>query len=223
MKLEDLLVSYKAVLPPVEEYKEEVITNPYERLEQYKASKQEETQTNVPELDEYIFPGWKEIVQSVYPQNKSQKKSIPASFTQQFDSYLRDNPQDADTRDILTSIARLESSFDPSAKNFSSSALGYFQFLDSTRKDYDSSSREEFSNDPQKQFAAAVKHYRKLKKSLIPFESAYKARGLTPLQAMYGMWWRPKSFIEYVKKGKDNYVNPDGMTIEKILERAKNG
>ncbi|MGN0967094.1 MAG: hypothetical protein ACI4OP_05895 [Candidatus Coprovivens sp.] len=40
---------------------------------------------------------------------------------------------------------------------------------------------------------------------------------------MYGMWWRPKSFIEYVTKGKDSYVNPDGMTIEKILERAKNG
>lgn len=223
MKLEDLLVSYKAVLPPVEEYKEEVITNPYERLEQYKASKQQETQNNTPELDEYIFPGWKEVVQSVYQQNKSQKKSTPASFTQQFDAYLRDNPQDADTKDILTSIARLESSFDPSAKNPSSSALGYFQFLDGTRKDYDSSSREEFSNDPSKQFAAAVKHYRKLKKSLIPYESAYKARGLTPLQAMYGMWWRPKSFIEYVKKDKDNYVNPDGMTIEKILEKAKNG
>lgn len=223
MRLEDLLVSYKAVLPPEEEYKEEVITNPYERLEQYKASKQQETQNNTPELDEYIFPGWKEVVQSVYPQKKAQKKSTPSSFTEQFDSYLRDNPQDADTRDILTSIARLESSFNPSAKNSSSSALGYFQFVDGTRRDYDSSSREEFANDPQKQFAAAVKHYRKLKKSLIPYESAYKTRGLTPLQAMYGMWWRPKSFIEYVKKGRDNYVNPDGMTIEKILERAKNG
>lgn len=223
MKLEDLLVSYKAVLPPVEEYKEEVTTNPYERLEQYKASKQQETRINVPELEEYIFPGWKETTSSTYSQKKYQKKPTPDSFTQQFDSYLRDNPQDADTRDILTSIARLESSFDPSAKNSGSSALGYFQFLDGTRKDYDSSSREEFANSPSKQFSAAVKHYRKLKKSLIPFESAYRARGLTPLQAMYGMWWRPKSFIEYVKKGKDNYVNPDGMTIEKILERAKNG
>lgn len=207
----------------MEEYKEEVITNPYERLRQYQASRQEETQTNVPELDEYIFPGWKEVTQPTHSQKKYQRKPAPASFTEQFDSYLRDNPQDADTKDILTSIARLESSFDPSAKNPSSSALGYFQFLDGTRKDYDSSSREEFSNNPSKQFAAAVKHYRKLKKSLIPYESAYKARGITPLQAMYGMWWRPKSFIEYVKKGKDNYVNPDGMTIEKILERAKNG
>lgn len=223
MKLEDLLVSYKAVLPPEEEYKEEEITSPYERLRQYQASRQEETQTNVPELEEYIFPGWKEAISPTYSQKKYQKKPTPTSFTEQFDSYLRDNPQDADTRDILTSIARLESSFDPSAKNSGSSALGYFQFLDSTRKDYDSSSREEFSNDPQKQFAAAVKHYRKLKKSLIPFESAYKARGLTPLQAIYGMWWRPKSFIEYVKKGKDNYRSSDGMTIEKILERAKNG
>ncbi|MGN0967095.1 MAG: transglycosylase SLT domain-containing protein [Candidatus Coprovivens sp.] len=49
---------------------------------------------------------------------------------------------------MLTSIARLESSFDPLAKNSGSSALGYFQFLDRTRKDYDSSSREEFANDP---------------------------------------------------------------------------
>ena len=223
MKLEDLLVSYKAVLPPEEEYKEEVITNPYERLRQYQASKQQETQQNIPELEEYIFPGWKESTSTTYSQKKYQKKATPASFTEQFDSYLRDNPQDADTRDILTSIARLESSFDPTVPSKYSSALGYFQFVDDTRKDYDSSSREEFSNDPSKQFAAAVKHYRKLKKSLIPYESAYKARGLTPLQAMYGMWWRPGSFINYVTKGKDNFVSKDGMTIEKILEKAKNG
>lgn len=224
MRLEDLLVSYKAVLPQEEEYKEEEITSPYERLRQYQASRQEEIQTNVPELDEYIFPGWKEVVQSVYPQKKAQKKSAPASFTQQFDAYLRDNPQDADTRDILTSIARLESSFDPTAKNSSSSALGYFQFLDRTRKEYDSSTRQEFANDPSKQFAAAVKHYRKLKKQLTPYETVYKSKGLTPLQAMYGMWWRPTSFINYLKNDKDDYVNPaDRMTIEKILERAKNG
>lgn len=223
MKLEDLLVSYKAVLPPEEEYKEEEITSPYERLRQYQASRQEETQTNVPELEEYIFPGWKEATSPTYSQKRSQKKSTPASFTEQFDSYLRDNPQDADTRDILTSIARLESSFDPTVPSQYSSALGYFQFVDGTRKDYDSSSREEFANDPQKQFAAAVKHYRKLKRDLIPYETAYKLKGLTPLQAMYGMWWRPGSFKNYVTKGKDNYVSKDGMTIEKILEKAKNG
>lgn len=233
MRLEDLLVSYKAVIPPEEKPQTEETISPYDRLRQYRASIQQEyPQSNTPESEEYVFPGWKEVVQSVYYRKPTSaeviqstyRKPTPAKFTQQFDQYLEKNPQDADTRDILTSIARLESNFNPSAKNPDSSALGYFQFLDRTRKEYDSSTRQEFANDPSKQFAAAIKHYRKLKKQLTPYETVYKSKGLTPLQAMYGMWWRPKSFINYLKKGKDDYVNlADGMTIEKILERAKNG
>jgi hypothetical protein len=35
------------------------------------------------------------------------------------------------------------------------------------------------------------------------------------------MWWRPASMIKYLKTGKDDYVNrSDGMTLEKILQRA---
>lgn len=234
MKLEDLLVSYKAVMPLEERTQTEETISPYDRLRQYRASIQQEfnnPQLSTSQSEEYVFPGWKEVVQSVYrfPEQREiiqsvYRKPTPTEFTQQFDSYLKNHPQDADTRDILTSIARLESNFNPSAKNPDSSALGYFQFLDRTRKEYDSSTRQEFANDPSKQFAAAVKYYRKLKKQLTPYETVYKSKGLTPLQAMYGMWWRPASFINYLKKGKDDYVNPsDGMTIEQILERAKNG
>jgi hypothetical protein len=34
------------------------------------------------------------------------------------------------------------------------------------------------------------------------------------------MWWRPKSMLNYLETGKDDYINGDGMTISKILEYA---
>ena len=142
-------------------------------------------------------------------------------FVRDFDKYLQLNQQYAGDKDVLTSIAALESGYKPSISNKHSGALGYFQFLDSTRTAYNKSTREQFANDTNQQFDAAVQHYNAIKKQLSKYQNEIKNSGLTDLQVAYGMWWRPGSMLNYLKTGKDGYVNKsDGMTLEKILQRA---
>ena len=116
----------------------------------------------------------------------------------------------------------MESSFNQHATTKYSSALGYFQFVEGTRKRYNNMSREEFSNNAQAQISAAVAHLKDLKsdvqRNINP--NIIEQSGLTPLQIMYGMWWRPKSMYNYLNTGKDNFSTKDGMNIKKILEKA---
>jgi hypothetical protein len=37
---------------------------------------------------------------------------------------------------------------------------------------------------------------------------------------MYGMWWRPKSMLNYLKNGYDEFTNVDG-NLENILNKAR--
>lgn len=152
---------------------------------------------------------------------QTSNKQAYDKFVSDFDNYLKLNSQHIGDRDILTSIAALESAYKPTVSNKHSSALGYFQFLDSTRRDYNNSTREQFANDTNQQFDAAVRHYANIKRQLSKYQNEIKKSGLTDLQVAYGMWWRPASMIKYLKTGKDDYVNQsDGMTLEKILQRA---
>lgn len=142
-------------------------------------------------------------------------------FVSDFDTYLKTNSQYAADRDVLTSIAALESGYKPSVSNKHSGALGYFQFLDSTRSEYNNSTREQFANDTNQQFDAAARHYANIKRQLSRYQNEIKNSGLSDLQVAYGMWWRPGSMLNYLRTGKDDYVNKsDGMTLEKILQRA---
>lgn len=152
---------------------------------------------------------------------QTSNKQAYDKFVEDFDNYLRTNQQYQGDRDVLTSIAALESAYSPAVSNAHSSALGYFQFLDSTRHAYNNSTRESFANDTAQQFDAAIKHYENIKKQLSKYQTEIKNSGLSDLQVAYGMWWRPASMIKYLKTGKDDYVNQsDGMTLEKILQRA---
>lgn len=143
-------------------------------------------------------------------------------FQSQLDQYFINNPQDESYRDILTNIAAMESSFKQKATNKWSSALGYFQFLDGTRKQYNNMSREQFANDSQAQIKTAIAHLKELKDAVQRNINSdiITNSGLTPLQIMYGMWWRPKSMYNYLKTGSDDYSTSDGMNIKKILEKA---
>ena len=144
-------------------------------------------------------------------------------FQSQLDEYLKNNPQYEDYRDMLTNIAAMESSFNQYAVNPASKALGYFQFLDNTRKDYNNMSRQEFANDSQAQFESAIQHLKYLKKRIqrnVDSETIANSN-LTPLQLMYGMWWRPKTMENYLNLGFDNFrTSSDNMDIIKILEKA---
>ena len=245
MKLSDLLTSYKQVEGP--KTVTTIDTTPstkYSRFVNYVDSKKENTSTETPETQTVGWQGWSYSGNSNIPDpvntqttSSTQTSVTPRTntiraiqtankdaydkFVSDFDTYLKNNSQYAADRDILTSIAALESGYKPSVSNKNSGALGYFQFLDSTRSDYNNSTREQFANDTNQQFDAATRHYANIKRQLSRYQNEIKNSGLNDLQVAYGMWWRPGSMINYLRTGKDDYVNKsDGMTLEKILQRA---
>jgi len=55
--------------------------------------------------------------------------------------------KDPNTKRLILLQAKRESSFNPNIKNNSSSASGYFQFIDSTRKRYSNYSKADFLKD----------------------------------------------------------------------------
>jgi len=55
--------------------------------------------------------------------------------------------KDPKTKRLILLQAKRESSFNPTSKSNSSSASGYFQFIDSTRKKYSNYSKADFLKD----------------------------------------------------------------------------
>ena len=115
----------------------------------------------------------------------------------------------------------MESRFNSNAANPGSSARGWFQFIDGTRRQLgNTQSRQDFMNDTQSQINLAVNLYNKNNAELARYKDRIARLGLTPTQAAYGMWWRPTSMINYLRTGSDNYQTSDGMTLSKILKKA---
>lgn len=240
MQLADLLVSYKQVQSPKfeipENTEEDFPVNKFQRMVEFiqnkenqkkeeQEKKQEDTQINY----NYSFPkieynSNKQLNFSDQIYNKYPNYSL---FKNQFDKYLSDrndiNNIDKQTlKDILTPIAAMESGFNSKIGNKNSSALGYFQFIDGTRNKYSKSSRQEFISNPSKQFETAINYYNSIKQTLKPYEDKIKERKITPLQAVYGMWWRPASMIKFLKTGSDDYISQsDKLTLKDILNKAK--
>lgn len=131
-------------------------------------------------------------------------------------------------KDMLIGIAALESNFKSKISNGTSSASGWFQFVDNTRKSYSNVTKEQFLNNSQLQIEAAHKHLQDVKKQAKVFMDRYKtARKLTPFQIIRGMWFRPESMRSYLQNGRDisnggkEYVDSQGTTLEKVLNAAK--
>lgn len=195
-----------------------IVSKPKEETEQKEKSEIQSTYDNQAEYNPWTIEGNTKIARVRKVNNKDGYRQ----FQSQLDEYFVNNPQDSGYRDMLTNIAAMESSFKQDATNKWSSALGYFQFIDGTRKRYNNMSRNEFANNSQEQIRVAIQHLKDLKADVqrnIDNETIANS-GLTPLQIMYGMWWRPKSMYNYLRTGKDNFSTKDGMNIEKILEKA---
>lgn len=154
---------------------------------------------------------------------KITNKENNKQFQLQLDQYFLEHPEDIEYRDLLTNIAALENAqFDQYATNTDSSALGYFQILDGTRRQYSNITRNDFANNPQAQINVAIQHLKALKeelKSKVDITTIQKSK-LTPLQIMYGLWWRPKSMYNYLSTGQDNYRTNQGIDLKEILRRA---
>lgn len=139
-------------------------------------------------------------------------------FKEELAKFVEENPQYADIQDSLSRIAALESAYVMDIPNKAgSSALGWFQFTDGTRKAYNSQTREQFAHDPQAQLMAAARHYTSLQREV-------KKRGGDPndFVTMYGAWWRPASAYAYIKDPDYDFKTEYNESFQQIIQRARN-
>lgn len=139
-------------------------------------------------------------------------------FKEELAKFIEENPQYADIQDSLSRIAALESAYVMDIPNKAgSSALGWFQFTDGTRKAYNSQTREQFTHDPQAQLMAAARHYTNLQREV-------KKRGGDPndFVTMYGAWWRPASAYNYIKNPDYDFKTKYNESFQQIIQRARN-
>lgn len=167
------------------------------------------------------FAGWNPLEQNTSEDNSINTSHIPAKGSKSFNlamtSYLAKHPEDAKYRQTLTEIAAKESNFNPAVKNAKSSASGYFQFIDSTRKQYAPHlTKEQFLNNPEEQISAAVKLLKANRNISSKFANL---RGLSQLQVDYGMWFSPAALSQYLKTGKSNFRDPQGTSLMAVLNK----
>lgn len=216
MDLSDLLVSYKQVELPT--YYEDTTIQPL-IPENLIARAQD-----VVQKPDNKFVGWK------YPEPEDNPVEISdnmptvkgsALFEQEMNKYMAAHPQDQQYRNTLTTIAKKESNFKQHVANSASSAVGWFQFIDSTRRGVmPNLTKQEFINSPQAQISAAVK----LLKMNRAISNQFKnRRGLSQIQIDYGMWFSPKALRNYLDTGYSNFRDSQGTSLINVLNKVKNG
>lgn len=165
------------------------------------------------------FAGWNPLEQNTSEDNSTNTSHTKGSksFNLAMTSYLAKHPEDAKYRQTLTEIAAKESNFNPTVKNAKSSASGYFQFINSTRKQYAPHlTKEQFLNNPEEQISAAVKLLKANRNISSKFANL---RGLSQLQIDYGMWFSPAALSQYLKTGKSNFKDPQGTSLMTVLNK----
>lgn len=218
MDLSDLLVSYKQVELPT--YYEDTSTTVQPLIPENLIARAQD----VVQKPDNKFVGWK------YPEPEDNPVEISdnmptvkgsALFEQEMNKYMAAHPQDQQYRNTLTTIAKKESNFKQHAANSASSAVGWFQFIDSTRRGVmPNLTKQEFINSPQAQISAAVK----LLKMNRAISNQFKnRRGLSQIQIDYGMWFSPKALRNYLDTGYSNFRDSQGTSLINVLNKVKNG
>ena len=218
MDLSDLLVSYKQVELPT--YYEDTSTTVQPLIPENLIARAQD----VVQKPDNKFVGWK------YPEPEDNPVEISdnmptvkgsALFEQEMNKYMAAHPQDQQYRNTLTTIAKKESNFKQHAANSASSAVGWFQFIDSTRRGVmPNLTKQEFINSPQAQISAAVK----LLKMNRAISNQFKnRRGLSQIQIDYGMWFSPKALRNYLDTGYSNFRDSQGTSFINVLNKVKNG
>ena len=218
MGISDLFVSYNQVQAP------SYLESP--QIEYTPIGEELTTQENLDRIQSRNqrkegFAGWNPLEQNTSEDNSINTSHTPAKGSKSFNlamaSYLAKHPEDAKYRQTLTEIAAKESNFNPTVKNAKSSASGYFQFLNSTRKQYAPHlTKEQFLNNPEEQISAAVKLLKANRNISSKFANL---RGLSQLQIDYGMWFSPAALSQYLKTGKSNFKDPQGTSLMTVLNK----
>lgn len=121
---------------------------------------------------------------------------------------------DPEVKNILMLQAKRESSFNPKAKNPTSTASGYFQFIDKTRQSFSNKTRQEFLNDPKEQIRTAYKYYQYIHN--IPQAKQLKDAGYNNTFITTLGWWYPRS-MQMVLEGVKNF-SFGGYSIKKAFQ-----
>ena len=218
MGISDLFVSYNQVQAP------SYLESP--QIEYTPIGEELTTQENLDRIQSRNqkkegFAGWNPLEQNTSEDNSTNTSHIPAKGSKSFNlamtSYLAKHPEDAKYRQTLTEIAAKESNFNPTVKNAKSSASGYFQFINSTRKQYAPHlTKEQFLNNPEEQISVAVKLLKANRNISSKFANL---RGLSQLQVDYGMWFSPAALSQYLKTGKSNFRDPQGTSLMAVLNK----
>ena len=218
MGISDLFVSYNQVQAP------SYLESP--QIEYTPIGEELTTQENLDRIQSRNqkkegFAGWNPLEQNTSEDNSTNTSHIPAKGSKSFNlamtSYLAKHPEDAKYRQTLTEIAAKESNFNPTVKNAKSSASGYFQFINSTRKQYAPHlTKEQFLNNPEEQISVAVKLLKANRNISSKFANL---RGLSQLQIDYGMWFSPAALSQYLKTGKSNFKDPQGTSLMTVLNK----
>ena len=218
MGISDLFVSYNQVQAP------SYLESP--QIEYTPIGEELTTQENLDRIQSRNqkkegFAGWNPLEQNTSEDNSINTSHTPARGSKSFNlamaSYLAKHPEDAKYRQTLTEIAAKESNFNPTVKNAKSSASGYFQFINSTRKQYAPHlTKEQFLNNPEEQISAAVKLLKANRNISSKFANL---RGLSQLQIDYGMWFSPAALSQYLKTGKSNFKDPQGTSLMTVLNK----
>lgn len=221
MDLSDLLVSYKQVELPT--YYEDNSTTIQPLIPEDLVTRAQD----VVQKPDNKFVGWK------YPEPQEQEindmpvqNNLPtvkgsALFEQEMNKYMAAHPQDQQYRKTLTLIAKKESNFVLDIPNPRSTAVGWFQFVDSTRRGVmPNLTKQQFRKDPQAQITAAVRLLKACRAESNRFKNR---RGLSQIQIDYGMWFSPAELKKYLATGHSNYKDAQGTSLMDVFNKVKNG
>ena len=157
----------------------------------------------------------KEPVQYKYTQLKL-NHNTPSKNKQILEQTLDKYGITGNKKTTLMKIASLESRFNPKAQSKNSSAAGYFQFIDSTRKSYSSLSREQFKNSPDAQVLAASQLYDDNARFLR--NNGIAATG----EAIAASWLNPAWAKNYYKYGITGGSDANGTNVAKYINKFRN-
>lgn len=116
----------------------------------------------------------------------------------------------------LMKIASLESGFNSKAQSKNSSAVGWFQFIDSTRNKYSNLSKEQFKNSPDAQVLAASQLYDDNARFL-------RSNGIAATgEAIAAAWLSPKWTKNYYKYGQAGGADANGTNVAKYINKFRN-
>ena len=157
----------------------------------------------------------KEPVQYKYTQLKL-NHNTPSKNKQVLEQTLDKYGITGDKKTTLMKIASVESGFNSKAQSKNSSAAGWFQFIDSTRKDYSSLSREQFKNNVDAQVLAASQFYDDNARFL-------RSNGIAATgEAIAASWLNPKWAKNYYKYGATGGSDANGTSVTKYINKFRN-